>query len=148
MFSGVCMLFTSMWFKGNPCIFFYSLAKRSPHGARADRPPFVLSFELGEREMGLYLLEQHGGSTGFKYASHKRQHRNISRLVKGSVHARAQMVGITSTLPAAKRIAGEASSRMACGQFTRRCFCDKRPLRSHHQEIALPWWQLPKTMLY
>ena len=101
------MLFTSMWFKGNPCIFFYSLAKRSPHGARADRPPFVLSFELGgEREMGLFLLEQHGGSTGFKYASHKRQHRNSSRLVKGRVHARAQMVGITSTLPAAKRIAG------------------------------------------
>ena len=72
--------------------------------------------------MGVYLLEQHEGSTYFKYALHKRQHRNISGLVKGRVHARAQMDGNTSTLPAAKRIAGEASSRMACGKFTRPCF--------------------------
>ena len=101
---------------------FYSLAKRSPHGARAGLALKLrfqaighhLSFPSisGERGKGVYLLEQHG-------ALHKRQHRNISRLVKGRVHARAQMVGITSTLLATKRIAGEASSRMARGVLTR-----------------------------
>ena len=87
---------------------FYSVAKRSLHGARAGlalRLRFHGSEAIGHR-LSFPLLEQHGGSTYFKYALHKRQHRNISRLVKGRVRARAQMIGITSTLPAAKRIAG------------------------------------------
>ena len=102
--------------------FFLLLGEALPHGARAGLAPRLrfqaighhLSFPSisGERGKGVYLLEQHG-------ALHKRQHRNISRLVKGRVHARAQMVGITSTLLATKRIAGEASSRMARGVLTR-----------------------------
>ena len=111
----------------------YSVAKRSLHGARAGlalRLRFHGSEAIGHR-LSFPLLQQHGGSTYFKYALHKRQHRNISRIVKGRVHARAQMIGITSRSKADRGLSFLASGL--------RVFCGKRPLRSHYQGIALPY---------
>ena len=63
-----------------------------------------------------------------------------------SQHAR-KWFGNTSTLLATKRLASEASPRMACGSLTRPWLCGQWLLRSCSQEIALPWWRLPACPL-